>query len=326
MVRLVTVALPVLCIFSMCTVRCATAADRNAGPCDVSGGSALQVLGSGGPMHGQGRGSAAYLIWLMGRPSILVDVGGGTTVALARAGVEAAQLDALLISHLHPDHVSDLPEFLWGEMVAHRRRALVIAGPAGAKDFRSLDAFLRKQFGAEGVFPDMQGVLSGEQFRLEPITIETVKRRVGHVFEHNGLRVSAYPVPHGRAPTLAYRIEGPDFSVVFGGDQTGLDPGFSEFAQGADYLVLHAMLAPRAAAHPLAQVVALPESLGRRAAEARAKRVVLGHLMSGASDHEEARLWSLSSMPAVIEGLRTSYQAPILVASDLQCLELPAPH
>ncbi|MEZ0476929.1 MBL fold metallo-hydrolase [Luteimonas sp. B3_2_R+30] len=309
----------------MSAVLDATAPERPADTCGRNGGSALQVLGSGGPMHGQGRGSAAYLLWSMGRPSILIDVGGGTTVALARAGVEAAQLDAVLISHFHPDHVSDLPAFLWGEMVTRRRRPLAIAGPTGAKDFRSLDAFLEKQFGAEGAFPDMKGLLSGEPFQLELAAIETVKARASRVFEHNGLRVSAYPVPHGRAPTLAYRIEGPDFSVVFGGDQTGLDPGFSKFAQGADYLVLHAMLSPRAAGHTLAQVVALPETLGRRAAEAKAKRVVLGHLMAGAPDQDEAHVWSLSSMPAVIEGLRTYYQAPILVPSDLQCLDLDTP-
>lgn len=169
-VRFVAVALAVLCILPICTVRWAMAADPQPISCRR---------------------------W--GRPSILVDIGGGTTTALVRSGVEATQLDALLISHVHPDHVSDLPEFLWGEMVANRRRDFVIAGPAGANAFHSLDAFLKKQFGPGGAFPDMQALLNDDEFPLESIAIKTEKHRISRVFERNGLQVSAYPVPHGRA-------------------------------------------------------------------------------------------------------------------------------
>lgn len=326
MARFTAIALALLCTAPISTGRAAAAADRDVQPCAENGGTALQILGSGGPMHGQGRGSAAYVIWFKGRPSILVDIGGGTTTALARAGVASTRVDALLISHMHPDHVSDLPEFLWGEMVARRRRPLVIAGPEGAEGFLSLTNFLEKQFGASGSFPDMRGLLSGEEFPLKSITVETSPGQTHDVFAQSGLRVKAYAVPHGRAPALAYRIDGPDFSVVFGGDQTGLNSGFSAFATGADYLVLHVMLTPSATSHSLAKVVALPASLGQRAAEAKAKRVVLGHLMSAATTDDEAQLWSLSSMATVIEGVRSSYRGPILVASELECLDIPPRH
>lgn len=47
----------------------------HAGPC--SGFPvAVQVLGSGEPMHGDGRGSAAYVLWVKQRPVVVVDMGG----------------------------------------------------------------------------------------------------------------------------------------------------------------------------------------------------------------------------------------------------------
>ena len=82
----------------------------------------LRVLGSGVPMHAEGRGGPAYAVWVAGRPSIVVDMGGDSAAALSRAGAAAASVDAILISHLHADHLSGLSDFLWGEMTAGRRR------------------------------------------------------------------------------------------------------------------------------------------------------------------------------------------------------------
>lgn len=101
-------------------------------PCS-SYDAAVEVLGSGGPMHGDGRGNVAYLLWLHHKPALVVDMGGDTPAKLSGAGAHAGTLPLVLISHLHPDHVSGLPDFLWGEINAPRRLPLMLAGPvAGA--------------------------------------------------------------------------------------------------------------------------------------------------------------------------------------------------
>ena len=69
----------------------------------------LQVLGSGGPFAAGNRASSGYLIWRDGRPIIMVDAGGGTYLRFAEAGARLADLSLLAISHLHADHVADLP-------------------------------------------------------------------------------------------------------------------------------------------------------------------------------------------------------------------------
>jgi len=74
---------------------------------------AVQILGSGGPRINPLRASSSYLLWIDGRARVLVDMGGG---AHHRFGQSLAKLEDLWmvgISHLHPDHVSDLPAFLW---------------------------------------------------------------------------------------------------------------------------------------------------------------------------------------------------------------------
>lgn len=291
--------------------------------CAEDGGAAIQVLGSGGPMHAQGRGSAAYLLWYERRAAVVIDMGGDTAAALARAGVAAGEIDILLLSHLHPDHVSGLPDFLWGEMVAGRHRPLVIAGPSGSGAFLPLEAFLARQFGEQGAFPFMRGVLTGEPFVLETKTVDASAPTAQPLGESGKLRLSALAVPHGRTPALAFRVDGPGFSVVFGGDQTARSPGFLRFAADADVLVVHAMLTERAAGSDLSRVVALPGDLARQAAESRVGHLVLGHLMGAGGNGDEARLWSLASIASVIDGIRASYAGTLTVASDGLCIPLP---
>lgn len=101
---------------------------------------AVQVLGSRGPNAGGTRASMGYLVWRAGRAVVMVDAGGGTFLRFGEAGARLQDLSLLAISHLHPDHVSDLPALLWFSELA-RQQPLKIAGPTGAGPFPSIDAF-----------------------------------------------------------------------------------------------------------------------------------------------------------------------------------------
>ncbi len=267
-------------------------------------------------MHGQGRGCAAYAIWLSGRPAIVVDMGGDTPTALARAGAKPGDVDVLLISHLHADHASGLPDFLWGEMTAERRTELIIAGPSGSEpSFPGTDEFVHRLIGANGAFPEMRSLCSGDPFAVRVTTLDTSRSAVQQALTQNDVVVRALSVPHGRAPALAYRVDAPRFSVVFGGDQSGLGPNFVEFASGADVMVLHAMLAGRGKDDPLASIVGLPDRFGSLARASEVKRVVLGHLMG--QPGETNSLWSLSDAEDVLKSFRREYDGPVTLASDL---------
>ena len=70
----------------------------------------------------------------------MVDAGGGTFTRFGESGARVADLRLIAISHLHPDHVSDLPALLWlGEQ--SRREPLRIVGPSGGGRYPPFDVF-----------------------------------------------------------------------------------------------------------------------------------------------------------------------------------------
>jgi ribonuclease BN (tRNA processing enzyme) len=73
---------------------------------------AVQILGSGGPRINRDRASSSYLLWIGAQARMLVDVGGGTFLRFGQAQAKLSDLSLVAISHLHPDHVSDLPALL----------------------------------------------------------------------------------------------------------------------------------------------------------------------------------------------------------------------
>ena len=73
---------------------------------------ALQVLGSGGPEMGDKRASSAYVIWIDDKPKILIDFGGGASLRFEEVGAKIADLDVILLTHLHVDHTADIPALL----------------------------------------------------------------------------------------------------------------------------------------------------------------------------------------------------------------------
>ena len=126
-----------------------------------STGVAVQILGSGGPRAGTGRASASYLVWVDGRSRVMVDVGGGSFVRFGDSGAQLADLDLLAISHLHPDHLTDLPGLLWLSEGA-RQAPLRVAGPSGNDAFPPFPVFLSQLFDPErGAFQILSGTLGG---------------------------------------------------------------------------------------------------------------------------------------------------------------------
>jgi len=281
----------------------------------------VQVLGSGGPMHGDGRGNSAYLLWLHHKPVAVVDMGGDTAGKLAQAGVTPGTVGTLLISHLHPDHVSGLPDFLWGEITAQRKLPLAVAGPSGGgAGFPDIQTFLQRQFGSGGLYPRMQGLFDGGAFPMAVQTVPADQLTITDVANNAGLKITAYPVKHGPAPALAFRIEGEGFAAVFGGDQTYDDPGFGRFAANADLLVMHAMVVDGAEGNALTQTVGIPRNLGACADEAKAKHVLLSHLMLAPAASANAPLWSLTNIASVKATIAQHYRGKLDLASDMQCV------
>lgn len=275
---------------------------------------AVQVLGSGGPIADDARASSGYLLWLEGRSRLLVDAGGGTFLRFGEAGGSMEDLDRIAITHLHTDHVADLPALLKGGYFSGRTRPLPLFGATGNRLFPAMDAFVTGLFDPEqGIFRYLWGFLQGkDNLFATPVTvIDAGHGRLIELPEVRGVKLAALGVHHGPVPALAYRVDVAGRRVVFSGDLKGDTPGIAEFVQGADLLVMdHAI--PGSAGRIAGNLHATPERIGKLAAQAQVKTLLLSHLMAR----------SLADPETNIAEIREHFDGPILVAEDLMCLPL----
>ncbi len=290
-------------------------ASASAQNCEA-GSVAVQILGSGGPRIDRLRSSTSYLVWVGDQAKILIDMGGGAFGRFGQAQAEVSDLALVAISHLHPDHVSDLPALLW---LSHLTRSdpLPIVGPSGNDAAPDFSTFLSRLFDEKnGAFQVLGAALGGKRgdlpsgplsaggsVRLDVGVVDVTKREASTVFDKNGLTVSALGIPHGNMPTLAYRVKVRNLSIVFSSDQTGTDPKFVEFARGADLLIMHLAVAAGVKNHPLH---AAPDVVGQIAQQAHVGRLIVSHI-------------GLFDLDAALADLRKAYTGPLTVGADMQC-------
>jgi ribonuclease BN (tRNA processing enzyme) len=124
---------------------------------------AVQILGSGGPRINPFRSSTSYLLWVGDQARVLVDMGGGALGRFGQAQAKVSDLSLVAVSHLHPDHISDLPAFLW---LSHevRKEPLSIVGPSGNDAAPDFSTFLARLFDEKnGAFPVLGATLGGKR-------------------------------------------------------------------------------------------------------------------------------------------------------------------
>ena len=269
---------------------------------------AVQILGSGGPAINPERASAGYLLWVGAQARLLFDIGGGSYIRFGQTRAKLADLAMVGISHLHPDHTSDLAALMWG---SNRLRVepLPIVGPSGNDVAPDFTTFLSRMFDSKsGAYQVLGSTLGAEQPgterpRLDVRDVDVTKTEPTKVFDRDGISVTALRIPHANLPTLAYRVETRGVSVVFSSDQNGTDRKFVDFAKNANVLIMHLAIAANAPPSPLH---ASPALVGRLGQEAGAKRLILGHI--GQFDLDPA-----------IADVKKAYTGALTVGSDLQC-------
>lgn len=187
------------------------------------------ILGSGGPLPDAERAGPSTLVrTTVG--DVLVDCGRGVLMRSAAAGSGVGAFRAVLLTHLHSDHICDFNDvFTMRWVLSFSPSPLTVYGPAGTSELlRNTVAMLE---------PDIAWRIAHHgdlQWRPEA-TVTEVER--GPVFEDAGVRVTAGPTDHAPVrPTVGYRIEDGGRSVVLAGDTVPC-AGLDELCRDADVLV-----------------------------------------------------------------------------------------
>ena len=278
----------------------------------------LQVLGSGGPIPLPGRASAGYLLWVGGKARVLIDAGGGVFLRFGEAGASLADLDAVLITHLHTDHVADLVALLKSGNFIERDRALSIFGPSGNGRFPGMREFLDAHFDADkGSYRYLSGFNTGDEglFRLDVLEIGTAQGADAPRQVSNGVQMQAVSVVHGPVPSLGFRLDitlaEQRYAMALSGDQNLSTTAFTSLAEGVDLMVMP-MAIGQASTAVQRTLHATPRDIGMAAAQAKAGRLLVSHFMPRSLAAPE------SNRVALAEG----YHGEIVEARDLLCLPL----
>lgn len=179
----------------------------------------VTVLGAGDAFASKGLFQAGYVI-KSDAGTVLLDAGPTLLASMKHAGISPAELDIVLVSHLHGDHIAGLPflilEYLWE---SPRKRQLTVAGP------RHLEERTWALWHAMYPESDASRVARWLKFVvLEP-------HKVTHVGK---LSVSCIRTPHTvKDVSLAMRIGVDGKTVVFTGD-TGWTDELVELSRDAD--------------------------------------------------------------------------------------------
>lgn len=134
----------------------------------------------------------------LGRNWILVDCGEGTQQQIMRSPLKLSRLSAILITHLHGDHVLGLPGLLGTIGMEGRTAPLQLIAVDGIG--RWLDVMCELPIlGIDFPMPITE---------LVDDTLDGLAAEPRHVADVSGFRVSALPLRH-RVPAFGYRIEEP---------------------------------------------------------------------------------------------------------------------
>lgn len=189
----------------------------------------ITLLGTGSPMIDPNRAGPSTLV-KAGDSAFLVDCGRGVLMRLAAAGVGAANITALLLTHLHSDHITDLSDVITTRWVTtFVPTPLPIIGPPGTKAV--VDATLA------ALAPDISYRIHHHPDITEPPSIQVYEYTEGQVWDDGGVRITAAPTDHRPVePTLGFRVEYDGATVVLAGDTVPC-ASLDALAAGADALV-----------------------------------------------------------------------------------------
>lgn len=149
----------------------------------------LTILGSSDFRLEYPLASAGYVLQTA-NTTLKLDFGRGNLVNMAHAGIDWKTLDAVLLTHMHPDHISDLFQYL--QVFAHLnhtgeiKKQIALYGPRGFETF--FDHFRRMIITSWDVIPTARDLFD-DKITIGDCTVTTLPMQ--HSIDNVGYRIES---------------------------------------------------------------------------------------------------------------------------------------
>lgn len=274
----------------------------------------LTLLGTGCPaVHAERYGPAQIV--RHGDATVLVDCGSGVTQRLVQAGTSGRDIDAVLLTHLHSDHIIDLFQLVMSSWHQGRDRPQRILGPPGT--YRYMDSLISLWHS------ELEQRIDHERRpSAVALQVEVTEIKPGETHEFGAMRVQAVEVDHKPVRhAYGFVFETDAHKLVLSGDTRPCD-ALVEAARGAD-LLLHEVfihgemkvaegVRTAETIERVASYHTLSSDVGKVAARAGAKWLALTHFVPPEFDRTALR-----------EEVARDFAGPLTIGEDLMTLDIP---
>jgi ribonuclease BN (tRNA processing enzyme) len=246
----------------------------------------LTVLGSSASCAGPGQACAGHYLEA-GGVRVLFDCGNGVLANLGRL-IDPLGLDAVFITHNHPDHYSDL----------YCLQSMLRYAPQGPVAPIAL-------YSAGELFERMQCLLSPRGAREFAEAFVPVRLEDGVAIEIGELRVTPFEVVH-TAPTFALRAEADGACLCYTSDTSACEQALSA-AEGADLLLAEATL---------------PERFKGKAPHMTASEAGILGRDAGAGALALTHVWPTNDRDQMAESASGQFRGPVVVVKEFDEFEI----
>jgi len=236
----------------------------------------IVLTGTGSPLPDANRAGPSTLV-KAGDTHILVDAGRGVVMRMAGAGSLPGFLGAVLITHLHSDHVSALNDVITTHWIMTRGAPLPIYGPPGTAQF------VERQVHA--LEADIGYRIEHHEVLTSGPNVEVNELEPGVAFDVDDVHITTEATVHAPVkPTIGYRLTHEGSVAALVGDTIPCE-GVDVLAVGADAYVQTVIrrdlvkLLPNAMMQDVLDYHSGVVEAAQTAARVGAKRLVLTHLV-----------------------------------------------